>query len=170
MSLRVIVKLMMIAKVMMKELNLMMTKAFILIKQKMKKNHMEMNDEEYVRINEELYDDVNVEMKDAKPANEGKGDEEMTDAEQSTPLPIPTSSTLTTTEAPTSTSVNPESETHTALQHRVSDLEKEVKELKQVDLSTTLRASIRSEVPPAVNKYLGSTLGDALQKELQKHT
>ncbi|GKC84300.1 hypothetical protein Tco_1140017 [Tanacetum coccineum] len=133
----------------------------------------DVDDEEYVRINEELYDDVNVEMKDAKPANEGKGDEEMTDVEkvdvepketnqESTPPPIPTTSTLTTTEAPTSTSVYPKSETHSALQHRVSDLEKEVKELKQVDLSTTLHALIRSEVPPAVNEYLGSTLGDAL--------
>ncbi|GJU90428.1 hypothetical protein Tco_1302851 [Tanacetum coccineum] len=53
---------------------------------------------------------------------------------------------------------------------RVFDLEKEVKELKQVDLSTTLHASIRYEVPPAVNEYLGLSLGDALQKELQKHT
>ncbi|GJW45486.1 hypothetical protein Tco_0077132 [Tanacetum coccineum] len=124
----------------------------------------DVDDEEYVGINEELYDDVNVEMKDAKPANEGKRDKEMTDDEkidvehkeinqkvqqdiptslattippltppfiptsqQSTPLPIPTTSTITTTEAPTSTSVNPESETLSALQHRVSNLEKEVK-------------------------------------------
>ncbi|GKB42287.1 hypothetical protein Tco_0887229 [Tanacetum coccineum] len=194
----------------------------------------DVDEEEYVRINKELYDDVNVEMKDAaEPADEGKGDEKMTDAEkvdveheeinqdvvsaqvqdevqttttaapttqkekvdvplsssslsvssnydiipepavikpsdivtttpaitilpfthlfistsqQSTPSPIPTTSTITTTEDPTSTS--------------------EVKELKQVDLSTTLRTSIRSEVPPAVNEYLGSSLGDALQKEL----
>nr|GFA87007.1 hypothetical protein [Tanacetum cinerariifolium] len=40
------------------------------------------DDEEYVRINEELYGDVNVEMEDVKPADEGKGDEEITDAEQ----------------------------------------------------------------------------------------
>ncbi|GJW82189.1 hypothetical protein Tco_0146164 [Tanacetum coccineum] len=87
-----------------------------------------------------------------------------------TPPPIPTTSTITTTKAPTSTSVNPESETLSALQLRVSNLEKEVRELKQADLSTTLRASIRSEVPSAVNEYLGSSMGDALQKELQKHT
>ncbi|GJZ65274.1 hypothetical protein Tco_0621970 [Tanacetum coccineum] len=49
---------------------------------------------------------------------------------------------------------------------RVIDLEKEVKELKQFDLLTTLRASIRYEVPLVVNEYLGSSLGDALQKEL----
>ncbi|GJZ84673.1 hypothetical protein Tco_0650012 [Tanacetum coccineum] len=82
-----------------------------------------------------------------------------------TPLPIPTT-TITTTEAPTSAFVNPKSETLSALQLRVSDLEKEVKELKQADHSTTLRASIRSEVPSAVNEYHVSSLGDALQKEL----
>ncbi|GJV43081.1 hypothetical protein Tco_1427617 [Tanacetum coccineum] len=87
-----------------------------------------------------------------------------------TPPPIPTTSTKTTYEAPTSTSVNLESKTLSALQLRVSNLEKEVKELKQVDLSTKLRASIGSEVPSAVNEYLGSSLGDALQKEFQKHT
>ncbi|GJR04052.1 hypothetical protein Tco_0527036 [Tanacetum coccineum] len=56
------------------------------------------------------------------------------------------------------------------VQLRVFDLEKEVKELKQVDLTTTLSASIRSEVPQIVNEYLGSSLGDALSEELQKHT
>nr|GFC16313.1 hypothetical protein [Tanacetum cinerariifolium] len=48
---------------------------------------------------------------------------------------------------------------------RVSALEKEVIELKQVDHSTKILASIRSQVPPVVDKYLGSTLGDTLQKE-----
>ncbi|GJU92723.1 hypothetical protein Tco_1317479 [Tanacetum coccineum] len=71
-----------------------------------------------------------------------------------TPPPIPTT-TITTTEAPASTFVNPKFETLSALHLRVSDLEKEVKELKQADHSTTLRASIRSEVPSAVNEYLG---------------
>ncbi|GKD35501.1 hypothetical protein Tco_1251010, partial [Tanacetum coccineum] len=40
------------------------------------------DDEEYERINKEMYHDVNVKLKDAEPADEGKGDEEMTDAEQ----------------------------------------------------------------------------------------
>ncbi|GKG36515.1 hypothetical protein Tco_0444193, partial [Tanacetum coccineum] len=39
----------------------------------------DVDDEEYVHINKELYDDVNVEMKDAEPDDEGKGDKEMTD-------------------------------------------------------------------------------------------
>ncbi|GKA19526.1 hypothetical protein Tco_0699441 [Tanacetum coccineum] len=99
--------MMMINKVMMKELNLMMTKALISIRQMMKKKHKKMcftefvhtpddyvptddethdvDDEEYDRINEEMYDDVNVELKDAELIDEGKGDEEMTDAEKVNP-------------------------------------------------------------------------------------
>ncbi|GKE75871.1 hypothetical protein Tco_1537912 [Tanacetum coccineum] len=40
------------------------------------------DDEEYERINKEMYDDVNVELKDAEIADEGKGDEEILDAEK----------------------------------------------------------------------------------------
>ncbi|GJT75374.1 hypothetical protein Tco_1042099 [Tanacetum coccineum] len=42
----------------------------------------DVDDEEYHCINEEIYDDVNVELKDVRPANKGKGDEEMNDAEK----------------------------------------------------------------------------------------
>nr|GEW84821.1 hypothetical protein [Tanacetum cinerariifolium] len=42
----------------------------------------DVDDEEYDHINKEMYDDVNVELKDAEPGDEGKGDEEMTDAEK----------------------------------------------------------------------------------------
>ncbi|GKB40636.1 hypothetical protein Tco_0885578 [Tanacetum coccineum] len=42
----------------------------------------DVDDEEYVHINEELYGDVNVEMKDDEPADKDKGDEEMTDVEK----------------------------------------------------------------------------------------
>nr|GFC46530.1 hypothetical protein [Tanacetum cinerariifolium] len=40
------------------------------------------DDEEYVRINEELYDDVNVKRKDGEPTDEGKRDKQMSDAEK----------------------------------------------------------------------------------------
>nr|GEU39635.1 retrovirus-related Pol polyprotein from transposon TNT 1-94 [Tanacetum cinerariifolium] len=179
----------------------------------------DVDDEEYVHINEELYGDVNVEMKDDEPADKDKGDNEMTNAEkvqqevpsihssslltvpilvilkptvikppeivttapaitifpftppviptseQSTPPPILTTSMIKT-EAPTSTSKNPKSKTLFALQLRVCNLEKEVKELKQCELTTTLRASIRSEVPLAFNEYLGSTNEDAMDQEV----
>ncbi|GKB06644.1 hypothetical protein Tco_0834877 [Tanacetum coccineum] len=51
---------------------------------------------------------------------------------------------------------------------RVSNLEKDVKELKQVDHIIAILESINSEVPEAINKYLGSTLGDSLQKVKQE--
>nr|GEX41295.1 hypothetical protein [Tanacetum cinerariifolium] len=47
---------------------------------------------------------------------------------------------------------------------RVPDLEKEVQELKQVDHSTALLATIKFDVLTAVKEYLGKSLGDALHK------
>ncbi|GJV67654.1 hypothetical protein Tco_1483163 [Tanacetum coccineum] len=64
----------------------------------------------------------------------------------------------------------PNSEAFNDVVQRVFEMEKDVKELKQVDHSTTILESIKSEVPEAINKYLGSTLGDTLQKALQRHT
>ncbi|GJW53018.1 hypothetical protein Tco_0097103 [Tanacetum coccineum] len=64
----------------------------------------------------------------------------------------------------------PNFEAFTTILPRVSDLEKDVKELKQVDHTPAILELIKFEVPEAVNKYLGSTLGDALQKVLQRHT
>ncbi|GJV54179.1 hypothetical protein Tco_1449920 [Tanacetum coccineum] len=52
----------------------------------------------------------------------------------------------------------------------VSELEKDVKELKKVERTLAIRESLKSEVPEAMNKYLGSTLGDTLQKVIQRHT
>ncbi|GKA96835.1 hypothetical protein Tco_0818930 [Tanacetum coccineum] len=43
-----------------------------------------------------------------------------------------------------------------AISQRVFVLEKDVQELKAVDHTTTLLASLRSEIPSAVNAYLGS--------------
>ncbi|GKG14231.1 hypothetical protein Tco_0353831, partial [Tanacetum coccineum] len=67
--------------------------------------------------------------------------------QQSTPIPIPT-----TTKATTSTTDVPDSEILSAIHLRVSDLEKEVKELKNVDHSSVLRATIKSEVLAAVKE------------------
>ncbi|GKC27597.1 hypothetical protein Tco_1034891 [Tanacetum coccineum] len=178
------------------------------------------DDKEYECINKDMYDDVNVELKDAKPPNEEKGDEEMTHAEnvnaehkevsqevaadqvkddaqatrlpllhkrlklhykvllsyptmplnfstlitflqqQSTPIPTPT-----TTEATTSTTAVPDSETLSAIHLRVSNLEKEVKELKNVDHTSALHVTIKSKVLVAVKEYLRTSLDDALYKE-----
>ncbi|GJS47253.1 hypothetical protein Tco_0597374 [Tanacetum coccineum] len=83
--------------------------------------------------------------------------------QQTTPIPTPPITTV----AQTATTVpNP----HPVIVQRVSTLEKYVQELKHVNHSTEIRASIRSHVPSVVNEFLGSSLGDALQNVLQKHT
>ncbi|GKG07038.1 hypothetical protein Tco_0330007, partial [Tanacetum coccineum] len=51
----------------------------------------------------------------------------------------------------------------------IKNLEKDVKELKIVDHSSTLLSTIKFEVPKAFKEYLGTSLDDSLQKLLQKH-
>ncbi|GKE40700.1 hypothetical protein Tco_1464105, partial [Tanacetum coccineum] len=80
-----------------------------------------------------------------------------------TPIPTPP----ITTEAPPVTTIP---YPLPAIIQRLFVLEKDVQELKEVDNTTTIRALLRSEIPLAVNAYLGSSLGDVLQKVLQKHT
>nr|GEX45238.1 hypothetical protein [Tanacetum cinerariifolium] len=112
------------------------------------------DDEQYVRTNEELYDNVNVEMKDVEPADEGKCDEEMTDIEKAYAK---------------HEEINQEDEN--------SQVQDEVQETTTASPTTQKE---KTDVPPssssrfvssnyAVYEYLGSSLGDALQKELQKH-
>ncbi|GJW32740.1 hypothetical protein Tco_0052772 [Tanacetum coccineum] len=83
---------------------------------------------------------------------------------QQTTTPIPTPPITTVAPAAT-TFLDP----LPAIAQRVSVLEKDVQELKQVDQSPAIIATIRSEVPAAVDEYLGSSLEDTLQKVLQKH-
>ncbi|GKB49511.1 hypothetical protein Tco_0900264 [Tanacetum coccineum] len=90
--------------------------------------------------------------------------------QQTTPIPTPpiTSTTqLVTSPLPATETPNapvPPSKVLTVVLQRVSTLEKDVKELKQVDHSVVIFKSIRSQVPPTVNEFLGSSLGDTLQK------
>ncbi|GJW14321.1 hypothetical protein Tco_0018454 [Tanacetum coccineum] len=97
------------------------------------------NDEEYDHINKEMYDDVNVNLKDVEPVDEGKGNKEMNDAEK----------------------VNVK---HEEVNQEDASAQ-EVKELKNVDHSSTLLATIKSEVSTAVKEYLRISLDDALQKK-----
>ncbi|GJT05756.1 hypothetical protein Tco_0840218 [Tanacetum coccineum] len=83
---------------------------------------------------------------------------------QSTPIRTPTN-----TEATTSTPSVLESETLNAIHLRLSDLEKELKDLNNVDHSSTLLSKIKFEVPNAIKHYLGTSLDDALYKVLKKH-
>ncbi|GKB60644.1 hypothetical protein Tco_0916830, partial [Tanacetum coccineum] len=187
----------------------------------------DVTEEEYERINEELYGDVNVSLTDVKPADKEKYDEEMIVASHDTvyqegtvvsmldinvqheasctsPLltipvfvipepnvinpsktitttPAPTISSLlsslypavqqiaqiptpTTTQATTSTTVVLDFKTLTAIHQRVSNLDKEVKILKEVDHKSKILAAIKSEVPTVVKEYLGTSLDDSIHK------
>ncbi|GKB35947.1 hypothetical protein Tco_0880889 [Tanacetum coccineum] len=85
-----------------------------------------------------------------------------------TTSPIPTPPI--TIESPTITTVVPKSGALTAIQLRVAKLEKDVSELKKIDLSVEALATLKSQVPNVVDEYIGSKLGDALQKTIQKHS
>ncbi|GJV81457.1 hypothetical protein Tco_1517327 [Tanacetum coccineum] len=74
------------------------------------------------------------------------------------------------TEATTITTSLPEITPFIALQLRVAKLEQEMSEVKKTDLSADVLASIRSQVPTAVDTYLGTKLDDALLKVLERHT
>nr|GEX55425.1 retrovirus-related Pol polyprotein from transposon TNT 1-94 [Tanacetum cinerariifolium] len=84
-------------------------------------------------------------------------DEKMKDAEKSSNMSV-----LSGFGAPPATTVPDPLPT---ISQRVSRLERDVQELKQVDHSPEILTIIRSQVPTAVDKYLGSSLRDALQKK-----
>ncbi|GKB37394.1 hypothetical protein Tco_0882336 [Tanacetum coccineum] len=144
------------------------------------------DDEEFERINEEMYSDVNVELKDSEREGKEKDDEEMTDAgrietehdninqevaAQATTIPlqippfIPLQQQLTliptptTTEATTLTTAVPDSETLSAIHLRVSNLKKEVKE-----------AYFRSQKQQEPKYTIVLSNVDALQEFDQKRT
>ncbi|GJY09098.1 hypothetical protein Tco_0377283 [Tanacetum coccineum] len=66
------------------------------------------------------------------------------------------------TEATTITTSLPEITSFIALQLRVARLEQEMSEIKKTDHSADVLASIKSQVPTVVDKYLGTKLDDAL--------
>ncbi|GJY08293.1 retrovirus-related pol polyprotein from transposon TNT 1-94 [Tanacetum coccineum] len=69
-----------------------------------------------------------------------------------------------------STTSAPDSSTLTAIHQRLSDLENEVKPLRNVDHSSTIHTTIKSEVPTVVKEYLGTNLDGTLHKVIQRHT
>ncbi|GKF30542.1 hypothetical protein Tco_0100340, partial [Tanacetum coccineum] len=80
-----------------------------------------------------------------------------------TPPPINTEATIITTSL---LEITP----FIALQLRVARLEQEISKVKKTDHSADVLASIRSQVPTAVDNYLGTKLDDALLKVLERHT
>nr|GEW45314.1 uncharacterized mitochondrial protein AtMg00810-like [Tanacetum cinerariifolium] len=120
---------------------------YVLTDDEMNDETKEVDMEEYDRINEELYGYVNVRLTDAEHNDKEKGDADMTDVvhhiEQQLLRLLP----------------------YRLLLLRVSDLEKEVKELKNFDHSSALLATIRSEVPTAIKEYIGINLDAAFYKK-----
>ncbi|GJS19794.1 hypothetical protein Tco_0448426 [Tanacetum coccineum] len=82
---------------------------------------------------------------------------------QVTPPPI-------NTEATSITTTLPEITPFIALQLRVAKLEQDMSEVKKTDHSAAVLASIKSQVPTVVDKYLGTKLDDALLRVLERHT
>ncbi|GJR93401.1 hypothetical protein Tco_0265575 [Tanacetum coccineum] len=86
---------------------------------------------------------------------------------QQTTAPIPT--TPITADAPTITTAIPKSDALFVVQLRVTKLEKDVFELKKIYYFARALATLKSQVLTVFEQYLGSKIGDDLQKVLQRH-
>ncbi|GJZ53162.1 hypothetical protein Tco_0608047 [Tanacetum coccineum] len=90
------------------------------------------------------------------------------------PIPQQTTTLIPTPpiiiDAPTVTTAASESDALFAVQLRVAKLEKDVYELKKIDLSAEALGALKTQVPSIVDNYLGSKIVDIFQKELKKHT
>ncbi|GJS66250.1 hypothetical protein Tco_0680814 [Tanacetum coccineum] len=74
------------------------------------------------------------------------------------------------TEATTIITTIPEITPFIALQLRVAKLEQDMSEVKKTDHSAAILASIQSQVPIVVEKYVGTKINAALLKALKRHT
>ncbi|GJU92699.1 hypothetical protein Tco_1317455 [Tanacetum coccineum] len=90
--------------------------------------------------------------------------------QQTTPIPTTITTPPINTEAPAITITIPEITPFIALQLRFAKIEQDMSEVKKFDHSADVLASIQSQVPPVVDKYLGTKLDDALLKTLERHT
>nr|GEX46328.1 hypothetical protein [Tanacetum cinerariifolium] len=106
--------------------------------------------------------DEDEEMLNAKVNDSDKCDKEVTDAAKAD-----AEKTLEVKDATKKTKLPP---TISSLSLRVAKLEKDVYELKNIDLSTEAFVALKTQVPSVVGNYLRSKFGDVFQKELKKHT
>ncbi|GJU49807.1 hypothetical protein Tco_1219362 [Tanacetum coccineum] len=81
---------------------------------------------------------------------------------QSTPTPTPT------TKATTSLPAIPDFSYLCGFNQRVSILEKELSQIKQVDHSSQLLEAIKSQVPAVIEAHLGTRLGNTIQQVLKE--
>ncbi|GJT57361.1 hypothetical protein Tco_0992415 [Tanacetum coccineum] len=87
--------------------------------------------------------------------------------ESDSTIPDPSHQTVTST-PPVIAPFTDVSSSKPSLLLRVARLEQEMSEVKKTDLSADVLASIRSQVPTAVDNYLGTKLDDALLKSLSR--
>ncbi|GJV99714.1 hypothetical protein Tco_1554966 [Tanacetum coccineum] len=90
--------------------------------------------------------------------------------QQTTPIPTTITTPPINTEAPAITTAILEITLIIALQLRVVKLKQDMSEVKKIDHSTAILASIQSKVPLVIDKYVGTKLDDALLKALERHT
>ncbi|GKE61289.1 hypothetical protein Tco_1511656 [Tanacetum coccineum] len=83
-----------------------------------------------------------------------------------TPIPTPT----ITTDAPIITTAISDFDALSAVQLRVAKLEKDVSDLKKIDVFSKALAALKTQVPYVVDNYFRFKVGDVFQKELKKHT
>nr|GEY11258.1 hypothetical protein [Tanacetum cinerariifolium] len=100
------------------------------------------DDEEY----EELYNNVNVRLKDTEHEEEGKRDEEMSNAGRD------------------------DGTQQSRMINIVSALEKELSQLKQTDYSTQLLKMIKSQILAMVDAQLSKRLKDSIKKAFRSYT
>ncbi|GJV09922.1 hypothetical protein Tco_1351463 [Tanacetum coccineum] len=127
------------------------------------------DDEEFKRINEEMYNDVNVELKDSEREGKEKDDEEMTDASH-----VETKHENVNQEVAGDTEII--SMMDVKFQHEDPSIQTSpllivpVTTLRNIDHTSAIRAAVKYEVPTIVKEYIGTSLDDALHKALQRYT
>ncbi|GKC40673.1 hypothetical protein Tco_1053057 [Tanacetum coccineum] len=128
------------------------------------------DEEEYERIQRELYDDVNVRLTYVEQDDEGKEDAKITDATQ-----VAAQATqIATTELPLVSSNRSVSSTFTNAMINLENLNAgETEAISLLDIAVQHEAPFistnKSEVLNAVKEFLRTNLDDALYKVLKKH-
>ncbi|GJV21739.1 hypothetical protein Tco_1370759 [Tanacetum coccineum] len=136
----------------------------------------EETDDEFVQGDEYVRDDVDKEMKDAKVAESGNDDEEITDTEKADAEKTEEvkDDNMKAELPPSSFSLSVSLDFGNQFLNLSSDksIVGNLKDSANAKINSLLDVQIQQKIPQiqSVNAYLGSSLGDAVQKVLQKHT
>nr|GEZ22848.1 hypothetical protein [Tanacetum cinerariifolium] len=127
------------------------------------------------KINKELYGDVNVSLTDDEHEDKDKGDKEMTNVEtkdakhENVHQEGADAKHENVHPKGAGNQVKDDPQATYKTEVRVTDLENDVKKLKNVDNSRKVILKIQSEVLKAVKEYRSSSLDDAMHKVIQKN-